>query len=80
MLTDWDCTETQDIEKLGLIYQEWQNTDIDYSKLKQTRLNLSLEEFNPEQSHFFKKHMAKSYVEHEPLTTEIELIRKIEGW
>ena len=80
MLTDWDWTETQDFEKLGLIYQEWQNTDIDYSKLIQTRLNLSLEEFNPEQSHFFKKHMAKSYVEHEPLTTEIELIRKIEGW
>ena len=46
MLTDWDWTETQDFEKLGLIYQEWQNTDIDYSKLIQTRLNLSLEELS----------------------------------
>jgi len=79
MLTDWDWTQTQDFDALEYIYDEWQQGDWDHTQLN-SRLGLELYDFDSSASAFFKQHTRKNYHEHEPLTTEIELIRKVEGW
>ena len=79
MCTDWDWTETQDFDKLKHIYDEWQQDNWDQSILA-ARLGLDIHEYTAEQSAFFKHHMQRTYHEHDAMTTEIELIRKAEGW
>ena len=79
MCTDWDWTQTQDFDHLEYIYDEWQQGDWDQTLLT-TRLGLEIHEYTAEQSAFFKHHMQRTYHEHDAMTTEIELIRKVEGW
>jgi len=81
MLTDWDYTEVQDFYHLGEIYSEWKTVDqVNINKLLQTRLGLHISEFTSDQSKFFKKHYANTYVSATPMTLEIDMLRKSEGW
>jgi hypothetical protein len=36
--------------------------------------------YTAEESRFFKHYYSQTYHEHEPMTTELEVIRKTEGW
>jgi hypothetical protein len=81
MLTEWDYTEVQDFYHLGEIYSEWKTVDhTDVNKLLQTRLGLHISEFTSEQSKFFKKHYYNTYTRSDPMTLEIDMLRKAEGW
>lgn len=81
MLTEWDYTEVQDFYHLGEIYSEWKTVDqTDVNKLLQTRLGLHISEFTSEQSKFFKKHYQNTYTKSDPMTLEIDMVRKAEGW
>jgi len=81
MLTKWDYTEVQDFYHLGEIYSEWKTVDqTDVNKLLQTRLGLQIIEFTSDQSKFFKKHYTNTYTPASPMTLEIDMLRKIEGW
>tara|TARA_B100001057_G_scaffold344571_1_gene345569 strand:- start:1195 stop:2106 length:912 start_codon:yes stop_codon:yes gene_type:complete len=81
MLTDWDYTEVQDFYHLGEIYSEWKTVDqVNINKLLQTRLGLHISEFTSDQSIFFKKHYANTYTSALPMTLEIDMLRKTEGW
>jgi len=81
MLTDWDYTEVQDFYHLGEIYSEWKGVDqTNINNLLQTRLGLHISEFTSEQSKFFKKHYSNTYIPAQPMTLEIEMLKKVEGW
>jgi len=81
MLTEWDYTEVQDFYHLGEIYSEWKTVDqTNINKLLQTRLGLHISEFTSDQSRFFKKHYSNTHTKSDPMTLEIDMLRKAEGW
>jgi len=81
MLTDWDYTEVQDFFHLEEIYYEWKGVDqTTVNKLLQARLGLHISEFTSEQSKFFKKHYLNTYTHADPMTLEIDMLKKVEGW
>ena len=81
MLEDWDYTDVQDFSKLNEIYKEWQTQDqLNINKLLSTRLGLHINEYTSEQSKFFKKHYANTYMPAKPMTLEIDFLRLNEGW
>ena len=81
MLTEWDYTEVQDFYHLGEIYSEWKTVDqTTINKLLQTRLGLYISEFTSDQSVFFKKHYSNTHTKSDPMTLEIDMLRKAEGW
>ena len=45
-----------------------------------TKLDLPMCAFDKEQSKFFKRHYKSDFKNLDPLVTEMDVIRKIEGW
>ena len=81
MITDWDYREVQDFYHLGEIYSEWKTVDqTNINKLLQARLGLHISEFTSEQSKFFKIHYKETHRQTDPMSLEINMIRKHEGW
>ena len=81
MLTDWDYTEVQDFDKLSSIWEKFKNNqpELIAEQLK-NRLGLPIVDMDAEQSAFFKHHYKISHRNIGPTMTEMDIIRKIEGW
>lgn len=86
MLTDWDYTQVQSFDSLGEIWNtEVKHTDvavdiIDYGIKLKTRLGLPLVEMTADQSKFFKHYYRQNYKNMGATVSEMDVIRKQEGW
>ena len=86
MLTDWDYTEVQDFDCLKQIWTNVKEVeDIDalslsYGNILRQRLALPIVEMNADQSKFFKHHYAAGHKNLDLMTTELSVIRRVEGW
>lgn len=85
MLTDWNHKEVQDFDCLSRIWNNLKNCDVESNiqeygvRLKQ-RLSLPIIDLNAEQSKFFKHHYKHWHKNIGPTVTELDVIRKMEGW
>lgn len=85
MLTDWDYTKVHWFDNYLDLWKECKNVII-LDEMKQlgedlhNKLGLPMCLMNAEQSKFFKRHYKRDYRNLGPLVTEMEVIRKIEGW
>lgn len=81
MLTDWDFTEVQDFAKVDEIFKQFDSLDMpEINGQLFGRLGLPMLDMKTYDSKFFKKYYAQTYCPAEPMTPEIEMIRKHEGW
>ena len=81
MLTDWDFTEVQWFENLDKIYNEFDKMSMpDINGALMSRLGLPMLDLNSNDSKFFKKYYAQTYCPGNPMTLEIDIIRRHEGW
>lgn len=86
MLSDWDHTNVQwfdNYPELWKEYSEGKDPKIameDVGSQLQNKLGLPICTLTPEQSKFFKRHYNADKHNVGPLVTEMEVIRKIEGW
>lgn len=89
MLTDWDWHEVRDFAALDKIYNDgFQNVSreaqrADFDRLGESlrrKLDLPIVDYTEQQSKFFKHYYSQTYHEHDPMTTELDVIRKAEGW
>ena len=85
MLTDWDHTQVQWFDNIQELWQEHKDSDLSI-QIKtlgfslHDKLGLPVDTLNKEQSKFFKRHYKRDYRNMGPLVTEMEVIRRIEGW
>jgi len=81
MLTDWDHTEVQWFDNLERIYNEFDPMQMpEINGALMTRLGLPILEFDANASKFFKKYYAGTYFPSSPMMSEMEIVRKHEGW
>jgi hypothetical protein len=87
MFTDWDFTEVQWFDNLKRIWEEecaalkTPNGEIMlYGRELKQRLSLPIVYFEAENSKFFKHHYATSHKNLALMSTEMSVIRKLEGW
>ena len=85
MLEGWDYHQVQDFDMLERLWESFSKEDpaegcqrIE-SSLK-NRLGLPIVTYTPEQSKFFKHHYSIGQRNSEIMMTEIDVIRRIEGW
>jgi hypothetical protein len=85
MLTDWEHTNVQWFDNYPVLWQQHK----DYNPNEQAeeiglslkaKLGLPICTLTPEQSKFFKRHYNSDKHNLGPLVTEMEVIRRIEGW
>jgi hypothetical protein len=84
MFTDWDWHQVRDFASIDNIWEAEQeflqfNFEEYGAKLRRT-LELPIADYNSDQSKFFKHYYSQTYHEYTPMTTELEVIRKAEGW
>jgi hypothetical protein len=81
MLTDWDHTLVQDFSELDKLWEEYESKPSEkITEQLKTRLGLPIVDMNSEQSKFFKRHYKNNHLNRDPMLTEMEVIRKSEGW
>jgi hypothetical protein len=86
LLTDWNYTDVMWFDNYPKLWSEHcQNKDpkecaSDIGAQLSTKLGLPICTLNPEQSKFFKRHYNSDKHNLGPLVTEMEVIRRIEGW
>jgi hypothetical protein len=85
MLEGWDHHQVQDFDTLEMLWSSFSKEDpkegcdrIESSLT--TRLGLPIVTYTPEQSKFFKHHYSTGQRNSEIMMTEIDVIRRIEGW
>lgn len=85
MLTDWDHTQVQWFDNINELWHEHKDSDpalqiktLGFSL--QDKLGLPVSVLNKEQSKFFKRHYKNDFRNMGTLVTEMEVIRRIEGW
>lgn len=85
MLTDWDHTQVQWFDNINELWEEHKDNDpalqiktLGFSL--QDKLGLPVSVLNKEQSKFFKRHYKNDFRNMGTLVTEMEVIRRIEGW
>ena len=85
LLTDWEHTNVQWFDNYVEMWEEYKDKDPAYyaeevgENLK-NKLGLPICTLNASQSKFFKRHYSTNFHNKGPLITEMEVIRKIEGW
>jgi len=82
MFTEWDYTQVQQFSKIDSIYDDFKRTgnmELIDNTLRQ-RLGLQIVDYTEEQSRFFKHYYKHTYFPADPMTAEIEVIRRLEGW
>lgn len=85
MLSDWDFRDVQDFDKLAALWEQCKDADPDvearalFDPLRR-KLDLPIAELDEEQSKFFKHHYTTGHKNLDAMTTEISVIRRIEGW
>ena len=81
MLTDWDYTEVQDFDKLKTLWNNFENyPPANLTEQLRKRLGLPIADFDADQSAFFKRHYKSAYRNLGLMVTEMEVIRRVEGW
>jgi hypothetical protein len=85
MLTDWDVHNVQWFDNYPAMWETVKNEDPlalseSYGIELSTKLGLPMCALDSEQSKFFKRHYKADFRNLGPLVTEMEVIRKIEGW
>lgn len=81
MLTDWDYTEVQDFSKVDEIFDEYDALDMpEVNGALFGRLGLPMLDMKKTDSEFFKKYYAQTYCPADPMTLELEILRRHEGW
>ena len=85
MLTDWDHTNVQWFDNYIEMWDKIKNEDPielseSYGIELNTKLDLPMCALDSEQSKFFKRHYKSDFHNLNPLVTEMDVIRKIEGW
>ena len=85
MLTDWDVHNVQWFDNYPAMWETVKNEDPlalseSYGVELNTKLGLPMCALDSEQSKFFKRHYKADFRNLGPLVTEMEVIRKIEGW
>ena len=85
MLTDWDVHNVQWFDNYPAIWDKVNNKDPlelaeAYGIELSTKLGLPMCALDKPQSEFFKRHYKTDFRNLGPLVTEMEVIRKIEGW
>ena len=85
MLEGWDYRQVQDFDTLEMLWNSFSKEDPEEgcqqieSSLK-NRLGLPIVTYTPEQSRFFKHHYSTGQRNSEIMMTELDVIRRIEGW
>lgn len=85
MLTDWDHTNVQWFDNYIALWDEYKDRDPHYAanffgEALQDKLGLPMCLLSAEQSKFFKRHYKADFKNKDPLVTEMDVIRQIEGW
>ncbi len=85
MLTDWDHANVQWFDNYHAMWEQVKNEDPlilaeTYGVELSTKLGLPMCALDSEQSKFFKRHYKTDFHNLDPLVTEMDVIRKIEGW
>lgn len=81
MLTDWDHTEVQWFDNLERIYNEFDVLQMpEINGALMSRLGLPMLNLDSYSSKFFKKYYAQTYCPADPMSLEIDAIRRHEGW
>jgi hypothetical protein len=85
MLTDWDYRDVQDFDKLAALWEEYKGVDVAgqtwaMGVTLQQRLGLPVVDMNAEQSKFFKHHYSQAHRNLGASVSEMDVIRRIEGW
>lgn len=85
LLTDWDHTKVQWFDNYLEMWQEHKNKDPEYEAnvlgvSLHDKLGLPMCILDKQQSMFFKRHYKADFHNLGPLVTEMEVIRRIEGW
>jgi hypothetical protein len=85
MLTDWDVHNVQWFDNYPAMWETVKDEDPlelseSYGVELSTKLGLPMCVLDSDQSKFFKRHYGSNFHNKGPLVTEMEVIRKIEGW
>ena len=85
MLTDWDHANVQWFDNYLAMWDQVKDEDPlvlaeTYGIELNTKLELPMCALDSEQSKFFKRHYKADFHNLDPLVTEMDVIRKIEGW
>ena len=85
MLEGWDHHQVQDFDMLEKLWASFstENPEEGCQRIESsltTRLGLPIVTFTPKQSQFFKHHYSMGQRNSEIMMTEIDVIRRIEGW
>jgi hypothetical protein len=85
MLTEWDHANVQWFDNYITLWEEHENRDPDRESALlgaalQDKLGLPMNHFDSGQSKFFKRHYKADFHNLDPLVTEMDVIRRIEGW
>jgi len=85
MLEGWDHHQVQDFDMLEKLWSSFGKEDPkegceQIASALTNRLGLPIVTYTPEQSQFFKHHYSTGQRNSEIMMTEIDVIRKIEGW
>ena len=85
MLTEWDPANVQWFDNYISLWEEHKNVDpaVDAANIGDSlkdKLGLPMCALDKEQSKFFKRHYNADKYNVGPLVTEMDVIRKIEGW
>lgn len=85
MLTDWDYTAVQDFDKLAELWEQHNGQDVvtrsqDIGVTLRNRLGLQIVGLDAERSKFFKHHYGQAHRNLGASISEMDVIRRIEGW
>jgi hypothetical protein len=85
MLTEWDHANVQWFDNYITLWEEHENRDPDRESALlgaalHDKLGLPMNHFDGGQSKFFKRHYKADFRNLDPLVTEMDEIRRIEGW
>jgi hypothetical protein len=81
MLTEWDYTEVQDFDKLNKIWENFEHDEpLGMTEQLKKRLGLPIVDLDASQSAFFKHHYTRAHKNLGTTMTEMDVIRKLEGW
>jgi hypothetical protein len=85
MLEGWDYHYVQDFDMLERLWESFSKEDPRegcerIENALKNRLGLPIVTYTPEQSQFFKHHYSIGQRNNEIMMTELDLIRRIEGW
>jgi len=85
MLTDWNAHNVQWFDNYIELWEEHKDNDPHEEMLRlgkelKLKLDLPICNYHIEESKFFKRHYTADKYNLGPLVTEMEIIRKIEGW